>query len=170
MKRRAEVLLAIGGVVAIGLFVLVVAIATTARQSPAGSPATDDPCHVAAVTYCVVNPAVSQATVRSTICVSGWTSTVRPPESYTEPLKLSQMTTEGLAGPASNYEEDHRMPLELGGDPRDPSNLSPEAHPDSYAKDDAENAARTEVCAGADLRAVQAAFVARWLGPYPAYR
>ena len=144
----------------------------TAESSAPGSPSPipRDPCHVAGVTYCALNPAVSEATVRSTICVSGWTATVRPPESYTEPLKLEQMRSEGLSGSPSAYEEDHRMPLELGGSPRDPTNLSPESHATSYAKDAAENAALRQVCDGADLRTVQAAFVAAWLGPYPAYK
>lgn len=120
--------------------------------------------------YCVLNPAVTEATIRSTICVSGWTATVRPPTSYTGPLKLEQLAAERLPGAASAYEEDHRVPLELGGSPADPMNLSPEAHTASYSKDAAENAARSQVCAGADLRAVQAAFVSRWLEPYPGYR
>jgi hypothetical protein len=128
-----------------------------------------DPCHRAGVTYCALNPSVTQATIRSTICVSGWTATVRPPTSYTEPLKLQQMLSEGLTGPASGYEEDHRLPLELGGAPRDEMNLSPESHASSSAKDAAENDARRQVCAGADLRTVQAAFVATWLGAYPQY-
>ncbi|MEO8745072.1 MAG: hypothetical protein ABI455_07355 [Candidatus Dormiibacterota bacterium] len=129
-----------------------------------------DPCHQGAVVYCVLNPFVTEATIRTTICVSGWTATVRPPTSYTSPLKLQQMGAEGLAGPASAYEEDHRMPLELGGSPADPENLSPEAHPRSYTKDTAESAARAEACDGIDLQNVQTAFVADWLAPYPGYR
>jgi hypothetical protein len=129
-----------------------------------------DPCHVNGVTYCDLNPAVTEATISSTICVSGWTTTVRPPSSYTSPLKAKQMAAEHLSGPMSNYEEDHRVPLELGGAPSDPTNLSPEPHPASLAKDTAENDARRQVCDGADLRTVQAAFVARWLGPFPTYR
>lgn len=128
-----------------------------------------DPCHHGTVVYCVLNTAVTEETIRSTICVSGWTATVRPPTSYTEPLKLQQMSAEGLSGPPPAYEEDHRVPLELGGSPADPENLSPEAHPGSYSKDAAENASKAEVCAGADLRTVQAAFVARWLAPHPGY-
>ncbi len=120
--------------------------------------------------FCVLNPAVTEATIRSTICVSGWTTKVRPPTSYTEPLKLSQIAAEGLPGTASAYEEDHRVALELGGSPADPQNLSPEAHPGSYAKDTTENAAKAQVCGGTDLRTVQAEFVARWLAPYPGYR
>ena len=129
-----------------------------------------DPCHVGDVVYCALNPDVSEATIRLTICVSGWTAKVRPPVSYTEPLKLRQIAAEHLPGTASAYEEDHRLPLELGGSPSDPANLSPEAHPGSYTKDAAENEAKREVCAGADLRTVQAAFVSRWLGPYASYR
>lgn len=147
----------------------------SATASPESSPTpialvVSDPCHQGTVVYCVLNPAVTEATIRSTICVSGWTARVRPPTSYTEPLKLSQMAAEGLTGPASAYEEDHRVPLELGGSPADPQNLSPEAHPGSNTKDAAENAARAQVCAGADLRVVQGEFVARWLAPYPGYR
>ena len=144
------------------------------RQEPTStaiaSVASGDVCHGGGVTYCALNPAVTEATIRSTICVSGWTATIRPPERYTEQLKLQQMATEGLTGSPSNYEEDHRMPLELGGAPRDPTNLSPESHASSYAKDADENAAKREVCAGADLRTVQNQFVATWLGPYPSYR
>jgi len=106
----------------------------------------------------------------ATICVSGWTASIRPPETYTEAVKLQQIRAKGLVGAASGYEEDHRMPLELGGAPRDATNLSPEPHSSSYAKDSTENAARREVSSGEDLGAVQAVFVATWLGPYPTYR
>src|SRR5713226_8498906 len=83
-----------------------------------------DPCHVAGVVYCVLNPAVTQATIKQTICVSGWTATIRPPSSYTSALKVQQIAAEKLpdTNPA-DYEEDHRVPLELGGAPRDPFNL-----------------------------------------------
>jgi hypothetical protein len=42
-----------------------------------------------------VNPAVTQANIDSTICVRGWTRTVRPPERYTESLKRQQMREYG---------------------------------------------------------------------------
>ena len=185
MSRRTQVVLALALVAVVGLLVYVFVSAPPAgapdlsassetREQPsptASSPAAPaDPCHAAGVTYCALNPAVTEATIRSTICVSGWTATIRPSESYTEQLKLQQMSTEGLPGGPSDYEEDHRMPLELGGAPRDPTNLSPESHASSYAKDAAENAAKREVCDGADLRTVQAEFVATWLGAYPTYR
>src|SRR5690349_7314738 len=48
-----------------------------------------------------VNPGVTQATIATTICRSGWTSTVRPPESITQPEKLASMAAYSLRGSAS---------------------------------------------------------------------
>jgi hypothetical protein len=145
-----------------------------AAQSPlqTTSPLPVDPCHVATVTYCALNPAVTQGTIAATICVSGWTATVRPPSSYTSSLKVEQLAAFGYADQnPGDYEEDHRVPLELGGAPRDTSNLSPERGASPNPKDAAENSARADVCAGrATLQQEQIAFVARWLAPYPGYR
>jgi hypothetical protein len=145
---------------------------TTPSPSPPTSPLAADPCHVGAVTYCALNPAVTQATIATTICVSGWTTTVRPPSSYTSSLKVEQLAAFGYADQnPRDYEEDHRVPLELGGAPRDTSNLSPERGASPNPKDSAENSARADVCAGrVTLQQEQAALVARWLAPYPGYR
>lgn len=99
------------------------------------------------------NPAVTQATIRTTICVRGWTATVRPPVSYTSPLKVLQMKVRHLPGSPSAYEEDHMVPLELGGAPKDPLNLWPEPrtgpHASSSVKDSSENSLKAKVCSGA---------------------
>lgn len=99
-----------------------------------------------------LNPAVTQATIRATICVSGWTATVRPSKSYTNALKRTQMKARHLPGSAADYEEDHLVPLELGGAPADPLNLWPEArngpHASAGKKDLTENALKAKVCAG----------------------
>lgn len=136
---------------------------------PTGAVAPDDPCHISGQTWCVLNPAVTPATVRATVCVTGWTSTVRPPVTYTSALKRQQLAALHLAGPASAYEEDHRLPLEGGGDPRDPSNLAPEPLAAAHAKDQAENQLRAAICAGGDLRQLQVDFIVRWLAPWPAF-
>ena len=94
------------------------------------------------------NPAVTPATVRRTICSRGWTSTVRPPESYTEPLRREQMDSYNAVGSTSGYEEDHLIPLELGGSPADPKNLWPEPGTSPNPKDDVEYAANRAVCSG----------------------
>jgi hypothetical protein len=97
-----------------------------------------------------LNPAVTQASIGSTICVKGWTATIRPPATYTTDLKRRQMAVLGLAGPLSAYEEDHLTPLELGGAPKDPRNLWPEkwdGPTGAHLKDRLENALHAKVCA-----------------------
>ena len=56
----------------------------------------------------VLNPGVRQETIGETICVSGWTRTIRPPTDYTSALKVEQMREYGLGGSPSGYQEDHR--------------------------------------------------------------
>lgn len=73
-----------------------------------------------------LNPAVTQATIGSTICRRGWTSTVRPPEAITAPEKRASMKAYGDTKSRSAYEYDHHVSLELGGAVNDPRNLWPE--------------------------------------------
>jgi hypothetical protein len=96
----------------------------------------------------VLNPDVTQATIASTVCVRGWTRTVRPPVSYTNALKLRQLRRYGLHGPPSSYQEDHLISLELGGNPSDPRNLWPEPYPRASAVDQIENDLNRRVCTG----------------------
>ena len=101
-----------------------------------------------ALTPGVLNPEVTQATVGRTICVRGWTRTIRPPSSYTSDLKLVQMREYGFSGSASQYEEDHFISLELGGHPTDPRNLWPEVRPQANDVDEVENDLNARVCSG----------------------
>jgi hypothetical protein len=103
----------------------------------------------------VLNPDVTQSTIGSTICRRGWTSTVRPPTSYTSALKLRQMALYREAGPPARYQEDHLISLELGGNPTDPRNLWPEPYPRASAVDRIENELNAQVCSGA-LRLAEA--------------
>ena len=96
----------------------------------------------------VLNPAVTQATVASTICRSGWTRTIRPPVDFTNALKLRQLRQYGMRGPPSAYQEDHLISLELGGNPDDPRNLWPEPYPRASAVDQIENDLNHRVCTG----------------------
>ncbi|HUJ56749.1 MAG TPA: hypothetical protein VLW49_12250 [Gaiellaceae bacterium] len=96
----------------------------------------------------VLNPNVTQANIRSTICKRGWTETIRPPESYTEALKAKQMKQYGETGPMSGYQEDHLISLELGGNPTDPRNLWPEPYPRAGDVDKIEDELNSEVCSG----------------------
>ena len=103
----------------------------------------------AARTPGVLNPDVTQATIRSTICRHGWTATIRPPVSYTNALKARQMRAYGETGSRSAYQEDHLISLELGGHPTDPRNLWPEPYPRAGEVDRIENDLNMQVCSGA---------------------
>jgi len=96
----------------------------------------------------VANSAITQANIRSTICKHGWTRTIRPPGAYTNALKRRQMLQYSLQGSPSQYQEDHLISLELGGDPTDPRNLWPEPYPRASEMDQIENELNQKVCAG----------------------
>ena len=96
----------------------------------------------------VVNPDVTQDTIDSTICVTGWASSIRPDSSYTADLKLTQMREYGRTGSPSDYQEDHLVSLELGGDPTDPRNLWPEPISRAEEVDHAENDLNAAICSG----------------------
>jgi hypothetical protein len=110
------------------------------------------------------------------LCASGFTTkSVRPPTSYTNKLKKLeigdggpitapdgtnyQVTGEHLPGTISDYELDHLVSLEIGGNPVDPKNLWLEpwerrgarfltAGEGAESKDVIENRLHREVCAG----------------------
>jgi len=110
-----------------------------------------------------LNPAVTQATIGSTICTSGWTATVRPEESVTEPEKRESMAAYGITAPLGDYEYDHFVPLELGGATNDPRNLWPEPGASPNPKDAIEDELHQEVCEGQiSLAHAQREIVADW--------
>ncbi len=124
-----------------------------------------------------LNPAVTQATIGSTICVSGWTAAIRPSESFTYALKVKQIVQYGYSDTrTSSYEEDHLISLELGGAPADARNLWPEPYTDSlpdgrptgaYTKDAFETKLKTEVCAGSiTLAQAQSDIGDHWVHAY----
>lgn len=128
------------------------------------------PCHTRAggllpdpgCTPGAIDPAVTQATIGATICKTGYTDSVRPPESQTEAFKWH------VAEPAYGQDNvsgelDHLVPLELGGD-NDARNLWVEAGPLPNAKDAVENALNHAVCDGTmTLRAAQHEIAANWI-------
>ena len=73
------------------------AYATTAVAAPHASRDLILPAH--ARTPGVTNPAVTKATIGTTICVKNWTKTIRPPTSYTNALKAKQMLQYNESGP-----------------------------------------------------------------------
>lgn len=96
----------------------------------------------------VFNRAVRQRTIHRSICVARWTRKVRPPVRYTNALKLRQMDEYDETGAPSDYEEDHLIPLELGGAPTNPRNLWPEPRSQARASDPLETSLHRDVCHG----------------------
>ncbi|HET8999537.1 MAG TPA: hypothetical protein VFP86_07830 [bacterium] len=133
----------------------VLTAATLAGQFSAGSvPAhcvVSGPLPDRGCTPGALNPSVTQANIKTTICVQGYTKTIRPPVSYTNPLKTRLMAAYGERGSASAYELDHLISLELGGNPTSPRNLWPEPYsptPGAHEKDKVENYLHQQVCGG----------------------
>ena len=101
----------------------------------------------------LLNPQVTQATIASTICVPGWTKSIRPSTSVTNRIKRALLARAGVpASSAPLYELDHRIPLELGGSTLNPGNLwlQPWSGPrGARAKDVEETRLKRAVCSGA---------------------
>ncbi|MBO0830837.1 MAG: hypothetical protein J2P28_10105 [Actinobacteria bacterium] len=109
-----------------------------------------------------IDPAVTQANIHSTICVSGYTSTVRPPESQTEAFKFDHAYPAYGIATGTKTELDHLVSLELGGD-NDAANLWPEVPPTPNPKDSVENALHRAVCDGrVSLASAQRAIAQDW--------
>ena len=124
----------------------------------------------------LLNPDVTQATIGQTICQRGWTSTIRPPATYTSHLKASQLVgTYSYYSDKipSDYEEDHLISLELGGSPTSPANLWPEPYAGKYGarvKDQLENKLKRLICSGRiSLTEAQQAISSNWYSAYLKY-
>lgn len=122
------------------------------------------------------NPVVTQASIGQTICVVGWTSTIRPSSSVTTAIKVKQLAS-GYAyngdTARGDYEEDHLISLELGGSPSAEANLWPEPYnvaEGARVKDRIENKLHDLVCQGQlTLRAAQTAIASDWWHAYETY-
>lgn len=99
-----------------------------------------------------IDPKVSQDNINQTICVSGYTKTVRPPVSYTNDLKIKQIQEYNYSDiNTKDYEEDHLISLELGGSPTSDANLWPEPYNITLSakeKDKVENYLHDQICSG----------------------
>ncbi len=109
-----------------------------------------------------VDPAVTQANIRVTICRPGYTKTVRPSASQTDHFKYDvAYPAYGVPG-SKKTELDHLVSLELGGS-NDATNLWPESPPTPNPKDKVENALHAAVCDGRiTLAEAQNAIASDW--------
>lgn len=124
----------------------------------------------------VLTPGAINASIgKAQICDPHWhTKTERPDVDYTTKLKTKQLAAR--AYPSRNkalYEEDHLIPLEIGGNPTSPKNLWPQVWAGkcgAHVKDRLENKLRELVCAGkVDLNRAQLEIAADWVAAYQKY-
>jgi hypothetical protein len=116
------------------------------------------------------DPAVTQENLAQTVCVPGYTKPVRPPTKYTNALKLKQLKEYGYERRNPKlFEEDHIIPLAVGGHPTDPANLWPqpwEGKWNARVKDKLEQYYHRKLCAGGDLKEAQGAFKGDWIAKF----
>jgi len=120
------------------------------------------------------NPEVNQENIQQTVCVKGYTKTIRPPAHYTNKLKKRQMREYGYADRnPKHYEEDHLIALSIGGAPHDPHNLWPEpriSEWDAKKKDRLEFVLYRMVCAQEiSLEEAQHAMATNWIEAWKRY-
>ena len=99
---------------------------------------------------------------------------MRPPARYTNALKKLQLADWGYSDQnMKDYEEDHLVPLEVGGDPSDPKNLWPQPYNVTWgaiAKDKLENYVKRAVCTKEmTLDQGRALFKTNWIEAFKRY-
>jgi hypothetical protein len=96
-----------------------------------------------------LNPAVTQETIATTICSTGWTRTVRPYVADMKRIKAEMLAAIGEPIERRNrYELDHIVPLALGGDPIDRRNVALQPIDEAREKDAVEVCLSSLVCQG----------------------
>jgi len=96
-----------------------------------------------------LNPAVTQATITDTVCVPGWTKSIRP---YVEEMRMIKAEMLAAIGEShehrNRYQLNHRIPLALGGATIDRRNLILQPMALALEKDAIERCLVVAVCDG----------------------
>ena len=126
------------------------------------------------ITPGAINKSITQQNIHTTVCIKGYTKTIRPPAHYTNKLKKRQIIEYGYADRKSkDYEEDHLIALSIGGAPHDPRNLWPEPRLSEWnaaKKDDLEFTLYRMVCRNEiSLKDAQAEIATNWIEAYKRY-
>lgn len=121
-----------------------------------------------------IDQKITQSNIQTTVCIKGYTKTVRPPVYFTNSLKKKQIIEYGYDDTnPTHYEEDHLIPLSIGGSPDDPSNLWPQpriSEWDASKKDVLELKIYKLVCDGVvPLDEARKAMSSNWIEAYKRY-
>lgn len=96
-----------------------------------------------------LNPDVRQDNITQTICVRGYTRTIRPPANVTNTIKHEMLRVCGYSSDAMHdFILDHKIPLSLGGAPNNLRNFTLQTADSSKDKDRVELCLSRTVCAG----------------------
>jgi hypothetical protein len=129
---------------------------------------------IRSITPGAIDPRITQENIHSTVCIKGYTKTVRPPASYTNKLKKRQIRQYGYDDlNPKHYEQDHLIPLSIGGNPTDPANLWPEPRKSEWnaaRKDELEFTLYKMVCHNMiSLKQAQYEIASDWIAAYKKY-
>lgn len=121
-----------------------------------------------------INLNVTQENIQQTVCVKGYTKTIRPPVYYTNKLKKQQIREYGYADiNPKHYEEDHLIALSIGGAADDPLNLWPQPRNNEWGaekKDQLEKVLYKKVCAKKiTLADAQHVMATNWIAAWKRY-
>lgn len=121
-----------------------------------------------------IDSRITEDNIHSTVCIKGYTKKVRPPARYTNKLKKQQIREYGYGDRnPKHYEEDHLIPLSIGGNPSDPRNLWPEPRLSEWSaarKDDLEFTLFKMVCHNEiSLKQAQYEIASDWIAAYKKY-
>ena len=123
------------------------------------------------ITPGAIDSSVSQENIQTTVCVKGYTERVRPDKEYTNRLKYQQLRQYHYQDlDPRNYEQDHLIPLNIGGNPSDSKNLWPQPRRGDWSseeKNDLEFVVYKMVCKGEiSLREAQQRVASDWIQAY----
>ena len=126
------------------------------------------------ITPGAIDPTVTPQNLHATVCVRGYTATVRPDKRVTNRLKREQIRQYRYSDKdPRNYEQDHLIPLSIGGNPSDPRNMWPQPRAGEWSaeqKNDLEFVVYKMVCNGdIDLAQAQEKIARDWTAAYQAW-
>lgn len=127
-----------------------------------------------AMTPGAIDPSITQSNIQQTVCVKGYTKTVRPAAYYTNKLKKIQIRQYGYTDTnPKDFEEDHLVALSIGGHPTDERNLWPQPRNSEWGadkKDQLEFVLYKMVCTGEiPLAKAQSAMASDWISAWKKY-
>ncbi|OIR08830.1 hypothetical protein GALL_88230 [mine drainage metagenome] len=149
------------------LHIFILVVITTTQVLAADLP-------IRSLTPGAIDPRITEENIQSTVCIKGYTKRVRPPAHYTNKLKKRQIREYGYSDTnPKHYEEDHLIPLSIGGNPTAPENLWPEPRQSEWnaaRKDDLEFTLYKMVCHNkVGLKQAQYEIASDWIAAYKKY-